>query len=111
MKRLSISLAAACCMLSISAWTYFSNPAVTVTKKSTPEKTSGNFQTLYYWYTYPGDTYNDRATVDDESWELWIYYGVIVNTNSSAGTLVSKGYSTNTYPHNSYPSVYLYAHY
>ena len=70
-----------------------------------------HYTTFYYWYFYPDDTYNDEQTISDEEAELWIYFGVMVDTNSSGGTLVAQGYQQNTYPHTSFPQVNLYAHY
>lgn len=67
-------------------------------------------QTLYYWYS-SDDTYNDRKSLNDEINEMWDYYWVPITTNPSGGVLVEKGYLTNAFPHNNYPSVYLYAHY
>lgn len=66
---------------------------------------------LYYWYTYPADTYFDQQTIPVEEFE-WIYLlGTDVNTNLAGGTLVARGYTTNNYPHAGFASVYLFAHY
>jgi hypothetical protein len=65
----------------------------------------------YYWYTYPGDSYNDYNSVGDEEEEMWIYYGAPVNTDPTGGTLVDEGYINNTSPHEFPPSVLLYVHY
>jgi hypothetical protein len=67
-------------------------------------------QTLYYWYSYPYDTYNDRKTVNDEINEMWLYYAALVDTDPSGGELIEKGYYTGAYPHNQLPSYFLYVH-
>jgi hypothetical protein len=68
-------------------------------------------QTLYYWYSYPYDTYNDRKTLNDEIYEMWFYYAALVDTDPSGGVLIEKGYYTGAYPHNQLPSYFLYVHY
>ena len=68
-------------------------------------------QTLYYWYSYPYDTYNDRKTLNDEINEMWFYYAALVDTDPSGGVLIEKGYYTGAYPHNQLPSYFLYVHY
>ncbi len=67
-------------------------------------------QTLYYWYSWPYDTYNDRKTVNDEINEMWLYYAALVDTDPSGGVLIEKGYYTGAYPHNQLPSYFLYVH-
>jgi hypothetical protein len=67
---------------------------------------------LYYWYAPPYDWYNDRKTLPDETYELWVMYGCLIDQDpSSSGILVMKGYFNNAYPHNQFPQVLLYAHY
>jgi hypothetical protein len=75
------------------------------------EAVAATTQALYYWYSWPSDSYIDRKTIDDETYEMWVYYGVFVNTNPAGGTLVDRGYTYNNYPHTFFPAVYLYAHY
>jgi len=70
-----------------------------------------HFTFLYYWYFASDDSYNDQQDISDEEWELSIYYGTTVDTNSAGGTLVAEGYQQNTYPHTGFPQVYLYAHF
>jgi hypothetical protein len=68
-------------------------------------------QMLYYFYTYPYDFYNDRKTLADEEYELWVMYGFNVDTSPSGGTLLMKGYFNDAYPHNQLPMVLLYGHF
>jgi hypothetical protein len=66
----------------------------------------------YYWFTYPDDAYNDYASLDQEETEWWIYYdGVVINTNPIGGTLIARGYPDDVYPHDKFPTVFLYAHF
>jgi hypothetical protein len=65
----------------------------------------------YYWYTDPGDEYNDYNSVGVEEEEMWIYYGAPVNTDPTGGTLIEEGYTNNVYPHEFPPSQFLYVHY
>jgi hypothetical protein len=102
MKRLSISLPIIILLLTLTGAGFTRKQAASVPAAA---------QTLYYWYTYPDDSYNDRKTIDDETYEMWLYYGVFVNTNPAGGTLIDRGYTNNAYPHTVFPSVYLYAHY
>ncbi len=134
MNRLSISLLFAA-GLTILCGTSFSkkptasisSPATSAAALKTPNTTSAPNaparhrlkmetllrpnQTLYYWYSYPYDTYNDRKTVNDEIYEMWFYYAALVDTDPSGGVLVEKGYYTGAYPHNQLPSYFLYVHY
>jgi hypothetical protein len=66
----------------------------------------------YYWYAYPSDTYHDYCSTNAEAYLWWIYYdGVIIDSNPIGGTLIARGYLSNTYPHISYPYAFLYAHF
>ncbi len=67
---------------------------------------------MYFWFTYPDDEFNEYADLNTEATYWWYYYdGVIVNTVPTGGTLVSRGYSNNSYPHAGLPSAWLYAHF
>lgn len=68
-------------------------------------------QMLYYWYTWPYDFYNDRKTLADEEYELWVLYGFNVDTSPSGGTELMRGYFNDAYPHNQNPLVILYGHF
>jgi hypothetical protein len=69
-------------------------------------------QALYYWYTWPTDTYNDWATVSNETYEMWLFFdGTVINQNPIGGTLIDRGFFNNSYPHNELPYIYLYAHF
>ena len=67
-------------------------------------------QSEYYWYTWPGDTYNDENTLANEEYEMWVYYDAPVNTDPSDGQLIERGYFNETYPHEFAPSYFLYVH-
>lgn len=136
MNRLSISILAA--GVTILCGTSFSKkstvlvtpPAISVSAPMTPKTPNTTItpdvptrhrlkmetllrpnQTLYYWYSYPYDTYNDRKTLNDEIYEMWFYYAALVDTDPSGGVLIEKGYYTGAYPHNQLPSYFLYVHY
>ena len=66
--------------------------------------------TLFYWYSWPYDTFNDRKTIPDEEWEMWLYYAALVDTDPSGGELIERGYLNGALPHNMLPSVFLYVH-
>jgi hypothetical protein len=120
MKRLSISLPAIALALVLvlsgattarkAAATL--NPTPTIHPAATPAPSKGNsrFDTYYYWYTYPGDSFVDYESIAIEEFEYWFYYGWSVNTNSGGGTLISKGYQFYGTPHSFPPSVFLYRH-
>ncbi len=67
---------------------------------------------LYYWYTYPDDVYNDHLSLQQETYEWWVFYGGLVgiDTNPIGGTLIARGFNNNYYPHYNYATAYLYAH-
>jgi len=68
--------------------------------------------TMYYWFLYPSDEWNDYASLADEETEWWFYYdGVNINTNPMGGTLIARGYPNGAIPHNTFPTVFLYAHF
>jgi len=68
--------------------------------------------TAYYWFTMPGDQFNDYATLAEEEDEWWWYYdGVNINTNPLGGTLIARGYINGNIPHTGFPLVNLYAHF
>ena len=68
-------------------------------------------QVSYYWYAYPYDTYNDENTLAAEEFEMWVYYDAPVNTEPGGGTLVERGYTNKTDPHEFPPVYFLYAHF
>jgi len=65
----------------------------------------------YYYYLADDDSYDSYSTVSEEIIRMQTLYGVLVNTNPFGGTLVALGYLNNAYPHNIWPSSYLYAHF
>jgi hypothetical protein len=67
--------------------------------------------THYYFYLTDDDNYDAYNTVSDEILHLQGMFGVPVNTNPFGGTLVAQGYLNNIYPHQIWPSSYLYAHF
>jgi len=116
MQRLSISLLALALAtsLSLSGIAKTSGDAKTSVSNNTSsnEASANNKFGLYYWYTYPDDSYFDRQTLSMEETEWWIMLNYVqVDTNPSGGTLVARGYGTNNYPHAAPPLYYLYAHY
>lgn len=114
MSRLSIRLAFAIAALAFTG-IGFSNTtkkAATPASISTPSAASLKpNQAKFYWYSYPDDFYFDYRTTSDESYELWMYYGVPVNTTPGGGMLVARGYPNGVNPHNMLPMQFLYAHY
>jgi len=118
MKRLSICLSAIALtlVLAFSGAAFTSLPSL-IKKSPAPDKTHSPAlksakQYIYYWYTYPDDTYNDWQTLANEEWE-WedVYYGVLIDDDPMGGTLIAQGYMTNAYPHNMFPAAYIYAHF
>lgn len=101
MKRLSIRI------ISLTAVMALSCAAFSKTSDAAPAR----HWVEYYFYSYPDDTYNDYNDTDDEETEMWIWWDAPVDQNPSGGTLVERGYANNNYPHNQFPSVYLYAHF
>ena len=70
------------------------------------------YDIMYYWYSCPDDEYNDFADATDETFEWWVWLGgVSINQNPVGGTCIARGYQNNSYPHNYFPAIYLYAHY
>jgi hypothetical protein len=82
------------------------------TTLSSPSAPTTTRTVLYYWYTYPDDVYNDHLSLDEETYEWWVFYGglVGVDTNPIGGTMIARGYNNNYYPHYNFPTAYLYAH-
>jgi hypothetical protein len=68
---------------------------------------------LYYLYTYPDDVYNDHLSLQQETYEWWVFYGGIIgiDTDPIGGTIIARGYNNNYYPHYNFPTAYLYAHF
>jgi hypothetical protein len=114
MKRLSIGLPAIALALVLA----LSGAALTPRPNAIGNKTSSSLapsttrQIMYYFYSMPYDQYNDYTDVNDEMWE-WemLLGGVSINQNPVGGTCLAEGYYNNTYPHNNFPAVYIYAHY
>ena len=68
------------------------------------------FYTPYYFFYQPYDEcIGYESTQEAEAWFLE-YDGVLVDTNPSNGTLIATGYMDCVWPHDLYPSVYLYQH-
>ena len=111
MNRLSIFLPALTLALALAL------PGTATTREPVAGRAAAlqekdRFQIVYYWYTYPADTYNDHESLVVEELEWWIVLGgVPVNTSPAGGTLIARGYLTNAYPHTYFASEYLYAHY
>ena len=79
---------------------------------SPSEKAAAARQVQYYWFSWPGDTPVDRATVTTETNELVFYYdGIPITQSPAGGTLVERGVLNNALPHNQLPAVFLYAHF
>ena len=64
-----------------------------------------------YWYSYPADTYLTYCGVDEEINTLELEYDVLVDADPSGGTLLVRGYDSDIYPHEVWPTVYLYGHF
>src|SRR5580693_4884003 len=119
MKRLSYyapALAlAAVLALSGAAFAPTSSPEKATTpapKAVTNTTVKANYQVMYYWYLEPDDLYDQYADVADEEYELWVLYGgYVVNQIPTGGTLVAEGFLNNYYPHNEFPSAWLYVHF
>ena len=111
MNRLSICLPALALALALSLSGTATTPKTSFVRP-VPAKEKSRFDILYYWYFYPSDTYIDHQSLTVEEMEWWIVLdGVEVDTNPSGGTLIARGYMTSAYPHTSFASAYLYAHY
>jgi len=114
MQRLSISLLALALATSLSlsgiAKTSGASKPPVSNNTSANEASRNNKWALYYWYTYPNDTYFDRQTISMEELEWFIILGVYVD-QTPGGTLVARGYGTQNYPHVGFALIYLYAHY
>jgi hypothetical protein len=117
MNRLSLLLLLTAGLTTLCGTTFSERTSTTIASPSSPashrlkmETLPRPNQTLYYWYSYPYDTYNDRKTVADEINEMWLYYAALVDTDPSGGVLIEKGYYTGAYPHNQLPSYFLYVH-
>ena len=67
------------------------------------------FATYYYWY-YADDSYDDYMTMNSAILQLQSMYHTVINTNPIGGNFVAAGYTDNTYPHTTWPSVNLYSH-
>ena len=104
MKKLSLRLALATAALSLFAG--FTN----VKARKAAASPTALRQSEYFWYTWPGDTYNDENTLAAEESEMWAYYDAPVDTDPSDGTLIERGFVNNTYPHEFAPSYFLYVH-
>ena len=81
------------------------------TRYTNPTRSSISQNTYYYYFNASDDSYDAYNTVSNEIIRLQGVYGVVVNTTSFGGTLVSRGYTSNIVPHQVWPSSYLYAHF
>ena len=80
--------------------------------KAAISKPAVSKDTYYYFYTYPGDTYDAYDDVVDECAKLEVELQVPVDNNPfDGGVQVMEGYINNDYPHMVWPSQHLYAHY
>ena len=108
MNRIAISILLAAGLLLFCS-TSFTTP-FTPSNPASSTRTIRN--TSYYWFLYPSDQFNDYASLTAEEEEWWYYYdGVVINTNPIGGTLIARGYLNGNYPHTSYPSAFIYAHF
>lgn len=118
MKPLSISAAAVAAVLLFLCTSFRSNDAGRKTSPPAPSrgsltsKAAVSKDTYYYFYTYPGDTYDAYDDVVDECAKLEVELQVPVDNDPfDGGVQVMEGYINNDYPHMVWPSVHLYAHY
>lgn len=99
-------------LLLMAGLTIFCTAGFTPKPNPRPDSaTPGAKQMLYYWFTWPYDSYNDRKTVADEEYELWVLYGYNVDESPSGGTELMRGYFNGAIPHNQNPLVILYGHF
>lgn len=109
MKRLSTGILAAFLVLALSGAGFTKKSSAPVLPART---TAASMQTLYYFFSWPYDVYNDRKTLNDEIYEMWIWYGgVLIDTDPSGGTLIERGYPDKAQPHDMLPVIFLYAHF
>lgn len=67
--------------------------------------------TYYYFYTADEDTFQAYSNVATEIVRLQTIYGVLVDQNQFGGTLVAQGFGNNLHPHQTWPLVFMYAHF
>jgi hypothetical protein len=109
MKRLSTGIFAAFLLLALTGAGFTPKPSNTT---SPTHLTAAPRQTLYYFFSWPYDVYNDRKILSDEIYEMWIWYGgVLIDTNPGGGTLIERGYADRAQPHDMLPVIFLYAHF
>jgi hypothetical protein len=106
MRRLSIFLPA----IALALVLVLSGSTTPFKAAATPAPAKANYQVFYYWYTYPGDAFVDNESVAIEELEYLVYHGWLVNTDPRGGTLISRGYLNNNFPHTVNPSAFLYRH-
>ncbi|HEX3934140.1 MAG TPA: hypothetical protein VHW43_05640 [Puia sp.] len=118
MKPLSVSTAAVAAVLFFLCTSFSSNNAgrkasqFASARESGASKAAVSKATYYYFYTYPGDTFDAYNDVIDECANLEVELQVPVDTNPfDGGVQIMKGYINNDYPHMVLPSQHLYAHY
>ena len=76
-----------------------------------PSPSKAALKTSFYWYTYPGDSYNDFNSISGEANQWMQTLLVLVDQNPIGGTTIAWGFTNNAYPHTVLPSQFLYAHY
>lgn len=107
MQRLSLWLITTIAVLALSGAAFTNKPASpAVASAMTTHPVSTNY---YYWYSAFDESYNDYEDLSYETWEMEMWYGVLVNTDQVGGTLVEKGYLQNN--PNMTPNILLYAHF
>ena len=118
MKPLSISTSAIAVVLLFLCTSFRSNNAGRKTsqfasaRESRASRAAVSKNTYYYFYTYPGDTFDAYNDIPDECAKLEVELQVPVDTNPfDGGVQVMEGYINDDYPHMVLPSVHLYAHY
>jgi len=81
------------------------------TKKAKAPKVVKPATVYYYFFEQPGDWLYDFNTTAAETNQQWAMYGAWVDEEAGGGTLVARGYTFSTIPHQGPPSVSLYAHF
>lgn len=115
MKHLSIEMGAIAA-LALSLCTSFS-PAKNefATKPATSDKHEKKALLMsraeyYYWYSYPGSSYEGWMPTESEVDELEYELQEEVDTNPSGGYLIANGFVLYGLPHLIGPSVQLFVH-
>jgi len=108
MQRLSVRFAFLIIVLALSGVSF--RKVSSLSKTTSAKATQESRQASYYWFSYPGEVYNDYATIAYEEEEMWIYYDAPVNQSPGGGTLIERGYYDQYYPHDLPPVEFLYVH-